>query len=76
MKEIYIVKINGFVGAYRVGRCPNIMYARSDKFIDFVKSLIEDYPGYKLRCVINKGIEDEVRKRIAVDLSKVNQRQI
>lgn len=67
MKEIYIVHVGNYIGAYRVGRCPNISYAPADKFIDFVQSLIEDYPEYKLRCVINKGIEETIKKRIEQD---------
>ena len=74
MKEIYIVHVDRYVGAYRVGRCPNIAYAPAENFIDFVQSLREDYPDYKMRCVLNKGIEEEVRKIIQRDIL-INQRQ-
>lgn len=64
MKEIYLVHVDKYIGAYRAGRCPNISYAPADKFIDFVQSLREEYPEYKLRCVLNEGIEAEVKKFI------------
>lgn len=67
VKDIYFVHVDGNIGAYRQGRCPMISYAPQDKFIDFVKSIREDYPEYRLRCVKNKGIEDKVRKRINLD---------
>ena len=67
IKDIYIVHVGFFIGAYRVGRCPNISYAKSTDFIDFIQSLREDYPDYRLRCVRNWGIEEEVAKVIVRD---------
>lgn len=67
MKDIYIVHVGNYIGAYRFGKCPTIAYASAEKFIDFIQSLREDYPEYRLRCVRNWGIEEEVRKIIAVD---------
>ncbi len=67
IKDIYIVHVGFYIGAYRVGRCPNISYAKSTEFIDFIQSLREDYPDYRLRCVRNWGIEEVVAKRIVMD---------
>ncbi|MBR2273957.1 MAG: hypothetical protein IJ864_03905 [Alphaproteobacteria bacterium] len=74
MKDIYIVHVGNYIGAYRCGKCPTITYASADKFIDFVKSLREDYPEYRLRCVRNWGIEEEVRK--IIDRDKILQQRI
>lgn len=67
IKDIYIVHVCKYIGAYRCGKCPTITYAPAEKFVDFVQSLQEDYPDYRLRCVRNWGIEEEVRKIIARD---------
>lgn len=67
MKEIYIVHAGEFIGCYKAGKCPMISYAPNDKFIDFVKGLREDYPDFKLRCVVNDGITEKVIKRIKAD---------
>lgn len=68
MKEIYIVKTQGYVGMYLPSKkCPHISYTSQKNFIDFIKSIMEDYPNYKLRCIINKGIEDKISKKIIED---------
>jgi hypothetical protein len=67
VKEIYLVHVGQYIGAYHKGKCPMISYAPADKFIDFAKGLREDYPQMKLRCVRNEGIENKVRRRIAMD---------
>ena len=48
-------------------RCPTITYAPQDKFIDFVDSLREDYPEYRLRCVDNHGIRERIEKQVKAD---------
>ena len=68
MKDIYLVHLsNGLIGAYRPGLCPTITYAPQDKFIDFVDSLREDYPEYRLRCVDNHGIRERIEKQVKAD---------
>ena len=44
-----------------------VSYAPREKFIDFVKGLREDYPDFKLRCVVNEGIREVVEKKIIAD---------
>lgn len=68
IKDIYIVKFDRYIGAYRPGRYPNIAYAPANEFTEFIMSLKEDYPGYRLRCVRNYGIEEEVLKVIIRDM--------
>ena len=68
IKDIYLVHLgNGLIGAYRPGRCPTIAYAPKDDFIDFVDSLREDYPEYRLRCVDNLGIRERIEKQVKID---------
>ena len=67
MKEIYIVHADAYVGGYKPGKCPMVSYAPREKFIDFVKGLREDYPDFKLRCVVNEGIREVVEKKIIAD---------
>lgn len=64
MSEIYIVHVDSYVGAYKGGKCPMISYAPRDKWIDFVKTMIEDYPDNRLRCVHDEKIEERVRRQI------------
>lgn len=71
IKDIYIVHVGFYIGAYRCGKCPSITYAKSTDFINFVQSLREDYPEYRLRCVRNWGIEEEVIK--VIDRDKILQ---
>lgn len=67
VKEIYLVHVDGYIGAFYPSKCPVISYAPADKFIDFAKGLREDYPQIKLRCVRNEGIENKVRQRMIID---------
>lgn len=67
VREIYLVHVDEYIGAYHPGKCPMITYAPANKFIDFAKGLREDYPEMRLRCVINEGIENKVRQKIKID---------
>lgn len=67
MKEIYLVHVDGYIGSYLSAKCPVVSYAPQNEFVEFVGSLKEDYPDYKLRCVLNEGIEEHIRKKIIAD---------
>lgn len=67
VKEIYLVHVDGYIGAFYPSKCPVISYAPADKFVDFAKGLREDYPQIRLRCVQNERIEEKVRKRVNFD---------
>lgn len=75
MKEIYLVHVDGYIGAYLPAKCPVVSYAVQNKFIDFAKYLRESYPEYRLRCVINEGIEEHIRKKIIADKLLTNKMQ-
>lgn len=67
VREIYLVHVDEYIGAFYPSKCPVISYAPADKFIDFAKGLREDYPQIRLRCVQNESIEEKNRKRIKFD---------
>lgn len=69
MKDIYLVHVDGQIGAYKPGKFPLVSYAPQDKFIDFVKSLREDYPEFRLRCVANEGIAERIKIQIKQDIA-------
>lgn len=46
-------------------------YAPREKFIDFVKGLREDYPDFKLRCVVNEGIKELVLRKVRNDRAQI-----
>ena len=71
MKEIYIVHADAYIGCYKPGKCPMISYAPREKFIDFVKGLREDYPDFKLRCVVNEGRKELVLKKVRNDRMQI-----
>ena len=75
MKEIYLVHVDGYIGTYLPSKCPVVSYVVQNKFIDFAKSLRESYPEYRLRCVINEGIEEHIRKKIIADKLLTNKMQ-
>ena len=39
-----------------------IIGKQGDSLVDFFSTVKEDFPEYRLRCVINNGIEEEIRK--------------
>lgn len=62
-KAIYIMRVDGVWSGY-IPRKHHaaVVTARPDTaFIDFIKDLQEDYPKYRMRCVINKGLERHIR---------------
>lgn len=67
MKEIYLVYVDEYIGSYLPREKPLIKYELQEKFTDFVLKLKKQYPDYKLRCVLNEGITEKVRKKIQAD---------
>lgn len=50
-------------------RCFSYTTAEPEKFIDFVKGLKEDYPEAKLRCVIDKELEQKIESRMQAQMA-------
>jgi hypothetical protein len=67
IKEIYILQLDGEVGAFIPSKYPTYSYAPKDEFIGFIEFLRDSYPEHKLRCIRNQGIEDWLKKRILKD---------
>ena len=55
------------IGSYWLRKYQIIAYVPQNKFIDFVDSLREDYPEYRLLCVDNRGIRERVEKQVKAD---------
>lgn len=68
-KHIYICHVDRYIGAYNP-YTGEIKYAMSDKFVPFVKEIIEKYPDYTPHNVINEGIQEVIRKKILLDIAK------
>ncbi len=58
--EFLIVQAGDYIGAVKDGKHRTISYAPRGEFLSFVKSLKEDYPQCKFRCVIDKKLSDVV----------------
>jgi len=65
-KHIYLTYVDEYIGAFNP-HTGEIRYATSDKFVDFVQKILKDFPEYSPHNVINKGIEEEIRKKIIAD---------
>lgn len=67
MKEIYLVYVDEYIGSYLPRERPLINYEKQEKFTEFVFKLRKQHPDYKLRCVLNEGITETIRKKIQAD---------
>lgn len=66
IKDIYIMHIDGEIAFYiHSKKCPSYGSVPSDKFIDLIQGLREEYPDYRMRCIQNKGLEDYLRKKLS-----------
>lgn len=64
IKDIYVMRIDGVWCGYaprkKCSFC--IIGKKGDSLVDFFSAVKEDFPEYRLRCVLNYGIEEELRK--------------
>lgn len=68
IKDIYILHVDGQLAFYHHSKTnPSYGFAPQDEFINFVKSLREDYPEHRLRCIKNEGIENYLRKKLSTE---------
>lgn len=64
-EEIKILHVENKVCAVLPSkRCFSYVVAEPNKFIDFVQSLMEDYPQAKMRCVIDEELEKKLKSRL------------
>jgi len=68
-RDFYIVHVDGYYAALKPYGCAVFRYGKAgkDDFREFCEDLIKDFPTFRFRCVQNKGIEDEARRRIKAD---------
>ena len=69
-KHIYLTYVDSYIGAYNP-YTGEIRYAKSDKFVPFVQKILKDFPEYTPHNVINYGIEQAIRKKILIDIAKM-----
>ena len=65
-KHIYLCHVDGYIGAFNP-YTNKVRYETADKFIPFVKQIIEDFPDCTPHNVVNYGIEEVIRKKIIMD---------
>ena len=65
-KHIYLTYVDTYIGAFNPDT-GEIRYATSDKFVPFVQKILQDFPEHTPHNVLNKGIEEEIRKKIIKD---------
>lgn len=75
IKHIYLVHVKGYIGGYLAGKKPIIYYAPQKKFIQFVEKLHKRHPDFKLICVLNEGIKEEIEKKIKNDLLTIRKQR-
>lgn len=69
-KHIYLCHVDKYIGAYDP-YTGEIRYASGDKFVPFVKKILKDFPEYSPHNVINEGISELIRKKILLDIAKM-----
>ena len=62
-KDIYILHIKDKIGVY-IHYKNEVIISDHDDFINLCKILMNNYKDSRLRCIINKGIEDYIINRI------------
>ena len=65
-KHIYLCHVDNYIGAYDpyTGK---VRYETSDKFVQFVQDILNEFPDYSPHNVINVGIQEVIRKKIQAD---------
>ena len=67
-KHIYICHVGTYIGAYNP-YTGEIRYATSDKFVPFVKKILDEFPEYSPHNIINDGVAEVIRKKILIDIA-------
>ena len=68
-RQIFFVKAKEYVGALiYTDKTKTYSYAPKEQFVEFAKSMLEEFPNYKARCVIDDDMTEFIEKKI--DLEK------
>lgn len=65
-KHIYICHVDNYIGAYNP-YTDKVRYKSSEKFVEFIQEILNDFPDYTPHNVLNEGIENRIRKEIKSD---------
>lgn len=65
-KHIYICHVDNYIGAYNP-YTDKVRYESSEKFVEFIQEILNDFPDYTPHNVLNEGIENRIRKEIKSD---------
>ena len=69
-KHIYLCHVDKYIGAFNPHTGEVVGYDTGDRFVPFVQKILHDFPDYSPHNVINYGIQDEIRKKILMDIAK------
>lgn len=70
-KHIYICRVGRYFGAYNPYTGEVVGYKTSDKFIPFIQEILDKFPDYSPHNVINEGIQELIRRKILMDIAKM-----
>lgn len=62
--EIKILHVENKICAVLPSKYFSYILAEPKNFIDFISYLRQDYPQYKLRCVLDKELEEKIKSRL------------
>ena len=64
IRDIYLARVNGCWGGLITNNKTRVIINAKEglNLKEFVTLLKEDFPGYRLRCVKNLGIEEYIKK--------------
>ena len=65
-KHIYLTYVDGYIGSFEP-ETGEVKYDTSDKFVDFVTMILNEYPEHSPHNVINYGIQQAIRDEIEKD---------
>ena len=69
-KHIYLCHVDKYIGAYNPHTGEVIGYETGDKFVPFVQNILNKFPDYSPHNIINEGVQEEIRKKILLDIAK------
>ena len=69
-KHIYLCYVDKYIGAYNPHTGEVIGYETGDKFVPFVQNILNKFPDYSPHNIINEGVQEEIRKKILLDIAK------
>ena len=69
-KHIYLTYVDKYIGAYNPHTGEVVGYDVRNKFVPFVKKILQEFPEYSPHNIINEGVAEVIRKKILLDIAK------